>query len=81
VNLTPFIIFDFELSKPLLLVDHLVLDFVLIFNSAIDEAFPLFVLLLDQLCLLGFFLLRKEDSLLDFAFLLLTLLLKHVVLL
>lgn len=68
------VFFDLHRSKPLLLVNDLILHAVLLFNLKVLELLFLFVLLFDYLGLLGFLALGLEDGLLDLALLVLSLL-------
>lgn len=75
------VILDFHLRQPFLLVHYLILHPVLLLDLKVHVPFLLVVLGPDDLGLLGFLLLGEEDSFLDFAFLVLALLVQHVVLL
>ena len=75
------ILLDLHGSQTLLLVDDLILHAVFLLDLKVLELLFLFVLLLDDLGLLGLFTLRLEDGLLDLALLLLALPVDRVVVL
>ena len=80
VNLTFALLINLEHGKALLLVHDLTLHAVLSLNLEILMAFLLIILRPHYFSLLGFLTLGKEDSLLNLALLLLSLLVNHVVL-
>lgn len=75
------VVLNLHLGQPFLLVDDLVLHAVLLFHLKIHMPLLLIVLTANNLRLFGLFLLGQEDSLLNFALLVLALFVKHVVLL
>jgi hypothetical protein len=81
VDATFSVLFNLKLGEALLLHDHLILHFVVLFSLEVNLLSALLELDLDRFGLLGFLTLGEVDCLLDLSLLILTLLLEDVIVL